>query len=179
MKARKLAKPRKKARPVLAGAGYDGRFEIGSATVDDPYEKGLKLNVAINVRHDVLIHWHSRKMIDAAQFEAGRRFQRIWERAEIGAPGAIRYDKPHVDGGFPIDPLTDQVIEARREMIELRSYLGEYDYGLACRIIGQGQSFDKSRYIGQRVRDALTALAGFWGTTGPARARIRAERIGA
>ncbi|TVR07417.1 MAG: hypothetical protein EA385_12890 [Salinarimonadaceae bacterium] len=179
-------KQKLKLQPKSA-AGYEGMFEVGVADVDDPYEPGKSLRVAVNVRHDPLIHWKSRGQIDEAEYHAGRRFQRIHARAEIGGPAALDYSKPLVDGGYPQDPLTDRVVQANAEMLALRAVLGQADFLLVIRVICLGNTIDQeaaawggrdpSRYVARRVRDALGALALHWGATGREKSRVRAAHL--
>lgn len=163
-----------------ATPGYENRFEIGKARVPDPYEPGKTLAVQINVRHDVLTHWRSRRSIDDAQFAAGRHLQSIWQRAGIGAPGAIQYDKPIVDGAIPGDTFTEKMIGANRELAEIARELGKIDYTLVRRIVCEGASIRhfasnkaEREYLSKRVREALGILACYWGATGKNHTRIR------
>ena len=104
-------------------------------------------------------------------------------RARAGGPAAIDLSKSKVDGGFPVDPLTDAVAAARRELNTLAGALGKIDFPLLTRIVGEGLSLeaeasrwgerDPERYVARRVRDALATLALHWGTTGPERRRVR------
>jgi hypothetical protein len=146
-------------------------------TVSDPFEPGRKIAATINIRHDVITHWWARGKIDTAQMTAGRRFQQLWQDAEIGGPALIDPSKTRVDGGFPVDPLTDAVVLARRELNALAGTLGKIDFPLLTRIVGQGLGIETEaarwggrhpeRYVARRVRDALTTLAMHWGATGP------------
>jgi hypothetical protein len=189
----------KAARGRLVGAsadwspGHEGRYEPTNVitdfatgrripvTVPDPYEAGHKIAATINARHDVITHWWARGKIDAAQMAVGRRFQRLWQKAEIGGPAAIDLSKTRVDGGFPVDPLTDAVVSARRELNALAGALGKIDFPLLTRIVGQGLSVetealrwggrDPERYVARRVRDTLAALALHWSASGRRKAR--------
>jgi hypothetical protein len=157
--------------------------------VEDPYEKGQSLGVVVTLRHDVLRQWHSREAIDDAQFHAGRWFQALWDRAEIGGAGAIDYSKPKVDGGYPVDPLTEKAMQARKDLNGVAAVLGMIDYPLVSRIVGQGVAIDVeaqsgawgdsdgARYVAKRVKDALKALAEHRGAKGPARAKVRGWRV--
>jgi hypothetical protein len=178
-------KPKRLKRMVAtATAGYEGRFEIAHRSVDDPYERGSSIVVAFNRRHDVLTHWHARHTIDDAQCAAGRKFQAIWHRAEVGGPGAIDYGKPRVDGGAPGDVFTDTMIAANQELGALGLVIGRMDLNLMCDVIGQGIPVENTgaargligkepgAYVARRVRDALSVLALHWGTTGRATGRI-------
>ena len=169
--------------------GAEGRFEPGEAVVDDPLTPARKTHVQINLRHDVLTHWHARGLIDAAQFAAGRRFQSLWYRSEIGAGAAIRLDRPRVDGGMRPDPITERAIEARNQLSALAGVLGMIDYPLMTRVVGQGRPIEEEGasgasgtrepqlYIGRRLRDALLVLADHWGARGRDRVPMRAERL--
>jgi hypothetical protein len=168
----------------------EGRFEPGAAVMEDPLAPGRKARVQVNLRHDVLTHWHARGLIDAAQFAAGRRFQSLWHRSEIGAGAAIRLDRPRVDGGLRSDPISEWAIEARNQLSALAALLGMIDYPLMSRVVGQGRPIEEEGasgawgtrepqlYIGRRLRDALSVLADHWGARGRDRAPMRAERIG-
>ncbi len=198
--AKRTANRAKGNRPKIAAPalvpGHEERYEPASVvthlasgrrmpiTVPDPFDPGHKIAVTINARHDVITHWWARGKIDAAQMTAGRRFQRLWQKAEIGGPAAIDLSKTRVDGGFPVDPLTDAVVAGRRELDALAGALGKIDFPLLTRIVGQGLSLeaeaprwggrDPERYIARRVRDALATLASYWGATGPEKGRVRA-----
>jgi hypothetical protein len=125
-------------------------------------------------------------MIDDAEFAAGRWFQKLWEQAEIGTLGAMRYDKPMVDGGKIGDPLNDQVLEAHGALSRVAAVLGIIDYPLMCRVVGQGHTIeveartywnDNRLYVGARIRDALKVLANECGTGGTLEAgKMRAKR---
>lgn len=177
---------RKKRYPaVLPTQGYDGRFELGVVIVDDPYETGSKLAAQANVRHDVLIHWRSRKQVDDAQFLAGQRLQNIWYRAGTGMMSSVRFGHDRVDASGGSDPFPERVAAARAELREIAIFLGQADYLLITRILCEGRRIEdeakefKGRepnlYVARRVRDALGYLADYWGTTGKAKTPMRAE----
>lgn len=174
----------KKKRKLVAKptAGHEGRFEHGILIVDDPYDKGKKMEAQANIKHDLLIHWRSRRTITAAQYEAGQRLQHIWYRAGIGTPGAIQYDKDKVDQSEAADPIADRVVAAANELREIAAYLGRADYKLITALICEGKQLSEygsneveRKYISRRVRDALGYLADHWGATGPKRGKMRVE----
>jgi hypothetical protein len=170
--------------------GAEGRLELGEAVMDDPLAPGRKARVQINVRHDVLIHWHARGLIDAAQWAAGRRFQALWHHSEIGAGASIQWDRPRVDGGTRPDPLSQRAIEARDALSALARVLGMIDFPLMSRVVGQGRPIEEEGasgawgtrepqlYVGRRLRDALLVLAEHWGARGLERVPVRAARAG-
>lgn len=174
----------KKKRKLVARptAGHEGRFKHGILIVDDPYDKNLKIEAQANIKHDLLIHWLSRRSISDAQYQAGQRIQSIWYHAGIGTPGAIRYDTDKVDQSECADPIADRVVDATNELREIAAYLGQADYKLVTALICEGKQLSEygnneveCKYISRRIRDALGYLADYWGTTGPKQGRIRAE----
>ncbi len=162
-------------------------FELGALVVDDPYAKGEKVKALANIRHDVLIHWKSRKQIDEAQFIAGLKLQNIWYQSGIGMPSSIRYDRDRVDVSASAEPLADRVVAACDELRKVAAFLGQTDYRLATRILCEGRRIeDEAReiggrepqlYVARRVRDALGYLAEHWGATGKSKAPMRAMTI--
>lgn len=176
----------KKKRKMVAspGPGYEGRFELAKTRVDNPYDdpKNPKVEVAINKRHDLLIHWYARKTIDDAQYQAGFRLQAIWHNAGIGTPGAIQYDRDTVDVSGQTDPIPDRIIAATDELRAIAAHLGKADYRWLVSLICEGKEISdfsnqekERKYISKRARDALGYLADYWGATGKASQPIRSE----
>ncbi len=150
--------------------------ELGRLNVEDPDLPGARINAQANVRHDVLVHWRSRKQIDDVQFLAGQKMQALWYRSRVGQPATLRYDRDRVDGGIRADAFSEQVATATAELRQIAAFLGRADYRLMILAICEGRPIEElastmegrepQRYIARRVRDALTYLADFWGTVG-------------
>jgi hypothetical protein len=98
--------------------------------VDDPLEAGAKLVVMRSTRDDVLAEMLSRGEIDQAQFDAGRKYERYAEQAEIGSIQAIDPRKEAVDGGGGFEGITDRQIDAVRQLSEAARVLGLKGEGL-------------------------------------------------
>lgn len=123
--------------------GYDGRFEHGERTIDDPLELGAKLTAAVNIRATVLDHMASRRRIDTAQKEAGERFARLFRAAAIGRQKAIDYKEAVDGGGAGDDPITESLIQATAELGEAMRVTGMVGSRFLMAIVGEGRSVEE------------------------------------
>jgi hypothetical protein len=114
----------------------------------------------------------ARKQIDRAQFEAGRRWQELWEAAEIGAVKAIDPTKEPVDGTGPArSPFSDRQKKAFEELNVAMTMLGYEGHQIVHSVLGlrmqlvdvASQRGRPAKYIGQRFRETLETLAKLWG----------------
>ena len=71
------------------------------------------------------------------RLEAARRWQTLYELAEIGGARAIDPGKEHVDGGRFVEPDTDRSGDARDELRTLRDRLGMIELTPSQRITGE------------------------------------------
>ena len=164
------AQSRKRRMEAKPGPGYEGRVEIGTLTVLDPYD-GSVFHAQGNVRHDILIRWKSRKQIDDAQFAAGIKLQGIWYRAQAGTVGTCLPDNDRVDVSGVRDPIPSRVVAAQNELSKVAALLGARDYELVRKVVCEGAKLHdipfatkrQQEYASQRVRDALMDLAEEWG----------------
>lgn len=152
---------------------------VAIAVVDDPLEKGGKLEVLRSLRDDVLAWLQSRRQIDDAQFTAGRHWQRLHQCSTIGVIRAIDPGKEAVDGGRVPESITDRQIEAFRELSESYKALGAYGGQLVFEILGEGRGIREAatlrgcqtdmeiNYFGRRFRECLETLAIHWGYAQP------------
>lgn len=147
---------RRKGQPYLSH-GSEGRVQIGHRLVPDPLEPGAMLPVAVNVRESAIDEMRNRNRINAAQAEAGERFRRVWERASVGRSKAIDTTKEYVDGGLLGDPLTDDLIQASKELREISQSLGMIGASMLVLIIGQGVLI---RDVARRWSDAGGIVSG-------------------
>lgn len=165
--------------------GHDGRFKQGVIEVDNPYDdpEHSRVLTRVNARHDLLIHWWSRGSIDDAQYNAGQRLQMIRYHAEIGAPGTTNYDTDKVDVSGSCDLIADRAVTATKDLLNICAYLGKADYDLVTSLLcgnvklaDYGDTKTEREYVAKRARDALSYLAIYWGTKGPAYSPIRVDR---
>ena len=154
---------------------------VAVAVVDDPLEKGGKLEVLRSLRDDPLAWLQSRSQIDDAQFTAGRHWQKLHQSSTIGIIRAIDPGKEAVDGGKSPEPITDKQIDAFRQLSESYKALGTFGGRLVFDILGEGRAIAEAaamrgckkdieiNYIGRRFRECLETLAIHWGYAAPKR----------
>ncbi len=153
---------------------------VSVAIVSDPYSTiGEKITVLRSVRDDPLASMHSRRQIDDAQLLAGRKWQRLYEKARIGPIQAMDPGKPYVDGGRMGDPLTVTQMAASDELNVANVVLGKGGEGLVRDILGNGLSITQAatgreyyknheiKYVGHRFKTCLESLAILWGFAQP------------
>jgi hypothetical protein len=178
-------KPKPKPRVSLAIVGYDGRFELGSRVVDDPFPdadgRRAKVTVAANVKADVLVMMQAKGVIDDAQSTAGMRFRSLYEHAEIGGARGVDHARPVVDGGCGVQSGASAVAaDAIREMAEIRRTVGDAPTHILVALIGEGVTITDyaTRLNGGHpsslmrdnvscmLRAALDGLIAYWGVGG-------------
>lgn len=99
--------------------------QVAHDVVTDPYGRdGEKIAVFRSTRDDILAEMKSRGEIDQAQYDAGRKYERYAEQAEIGNVQAIDPGKEAVDGGRGYEGITDSQIDAVRHLAEAARVLG-------------------------------------------------------
>ncbi|WP_316176171.1 hypothetical protein [Bradyrhizobium sp. SZCCHNRI1073] len=142
--------------------------------VDDPLEEGKKTEVLRSIREDPLGDLHAREMIDEAQYQAGRAFQRDFEAAETGAR-AIDFTREAVDGGMMADPLSEAHMRATEQLKIVYRKLGLTDSALVNDVLVHNMtraqvaakrgynSRARVEYYGIRFRDCLDCMALIYG----------------
>lgn len=178
------------ARGIEMARGYKGRgsptiydrmsadlpinARVAPAVVDDPLEPGAKLRVARSLRDDTLGFMLARNEIKEHQYEAGRRYERHAEAAEIGNIRAIDPTKEAVDGGGIVEPISDGQIAAVRHLSEAARVLGRHAEFVVRSMLVEKRRFpeiarSQSRADIAHVRmtfiDGLEELAYLWGLT--------------
>lgn len=183
----KAGRKRAKKPPTMPGV------EIATAIVDDPYERGRKIEVQRNIRASGLVALYQRGRLGSAtdadaRLHAGVEFQRIYETAQIGGGRAIDYSAVKVDVSFRYAGLPTGVAEAIRTLAAIRvavgggyavleavggQGIGIYDY--ASRVDGCWPARSVSTAVTKQLIGALDDLIEFFGVAvGPERVRSRA-----
>jgi hypothetical protein len=144
---------------------------VAPTIVDDPVEAGGKLLVMRSLRDDPLAAMHNAKQLDDAQFLAGRRWQEIKRICQVGDVQAIDPAKEAVDGGRGPEGITDQQIDAFKDLSAALRALGIeggyliqlfLDKGLTLTLIAEQWGWFKERdrdFLGRRLRECLDTLA--------------------
>lgn len=146
---------------------------VAVAIVKDPYDpNGGRITTFRSIRDDILAEMFAKEEIDQAQYDAGRKYERYAERAEIGNVKAIDPGKEAVDGGMGYGGITDEQIDAVRCLSEAARVLGAKGEGVVRTIL-----IDRRRFTHLGMSDRATAamrvkfftyleiLAEFWGCT--------------
>lgn len=149
---------------------------VSVAIVPDPYgQNGEKIQVLRSTRTDALAGMFARNWIDEAQLNAGRKWERLFESAEIGSIRGFDPTKEAVDGGKAFEPVTDRQIMALRKLDEAHRWLGRDGYGVVFSVLGQRQLLKTAAeshgyvtarevdYFSRRFRECLETLAILWG----------------
>lgn len=153
-------------------AGIAGH--VAAIEIDDPYEAGGKIVAIRSTRDDPLGGLHARKMIDEAQYQAGRAFQRHFETAARGV-GAIDFTKEAVDGGKIYEGTTDAQMKASDALTVAYAKLGMNGQIIVNEVLVHSmtrrQMAEKrgltgkkwEEYMGMRFRECLDCLALVYG----------------
>lgn len=146
--------------------------QVAVVVVDDPYEEGAKITAFRSTRDDILAEMLARGEIDQAQFQAGQKYEKFVEEAEIGNVQAMDPSKTAVDGGKGYDGITERQINAVRALSEARRVLGATGDTLVRdvlinrrRISTMGLSQWQTKKTIVRFHCYLEVLASFWGCT--------------
>ena len=147
---------------------------VAPIEIDDPMEAGGRLIVMRSTRDDPLADLHVRKMIDEAQYHAGRAFQYDFEAAERG-PRAIDPSKEAVDGGQMPEPITEAQRKAARQLGVVYRALGQDGAALTHDVLIHSKTRSQiassrglvgkrwEEYYGMRFRECLDCLALVYG----------------
>lgn len=165
---------------------------LGERMVDDPLEPGAKLKAIVNLAEHPLEMMLARRRLAEPLYEAGVRYRRIFEAAEIGPGRGIDPAHIKVDGGRLGDPLSDSVVHAQFELKRLAQQLGPIGERIVSAVAGRGMTVSdlaerwpggedvrtKRDYLTMRLKEALDQLASeVWGAKGPERGTISGLRL--
>lgn len=164
---------RRKGRPYNP-ASIGVQAHISVMEIDDPYENGAKAAAARSTRDDPLGDLHARKMIDEAQYHAGRAFQMDFETAERG-PRAIDPSKEAVDGGLAPEPISEAQRRAGRQLAIVYRRLGQNGSTIVSDVLVhkrtrkqmadirglEGKKWEE--FLGARFRECLNTMAEIYG----------------
>jgi hypothetical protein len=185
---------RRKAKPIsLAGragpldrrvAEMQRRGEVAPVTVEDPYglTPGEKVVALRTLRDDPLAALHHNRMIDEAQYKAGRHWQLAYEAADIGTIRSIDLSRERVDGGSaPELTVNERTSRGLAELAKATTALGLEGEAIVRHVLGERMTFAvaaakrglateaERKYIGRRFRECLETLALVYGYAMPRR----------
>ncbi len=120
-----MRRGRKRSPPVsLAGPGYDGKMELKTRQVGNPYDAGETEIVQFNMRES-----NARTLrLGEAQEQAYNRILGLWHQAGRLGYGSMDTAREPVDGGGTGDPWPLRAVEAAEKLNKLREALGRDDW---------------------------------------------------
>ena len=150
--------------------------EVVAVEVDDPLalEPGEKIVALRSIRNDPLGRLYSHHQLEEAQFQAGRAFQKDWERAERG-PQAVDPSRDYVDGVQAREPVTESQRKAVLRLNRAERELGADGSALVHDVLVQGLTMEQvglrrglrtqrwNDYFSRRLRECLDRLALLYG----------------
>lgn len=188
----------------------DPNSDYGIIMVEDPYDPkrpdGLRImrpKIAA-LRDDPIGRMFNRGQLEHAsddghaakvRFDAARRWQAVYDRAEVGGARAIDFTREVVDGCMLKTPDTAGLHEAQQQLLEFDCQLGEEGASLVRAVLGERcelkdvalqlgvQTDFEKRYLGYRLTECLDTLARQMGlmaqrpASGPRRERDEWDRI--
>ena len=189
VKARKRRAGRKRKQQITLP-----KMEIAVIEVDDPYfdpktpesrSNPRKMKATINARESYAMWLYARRHIDKAELKAASRIRRSWERLGGAGAKAIDYTSERVDGGQIAQTITDDHLEAARDLRAAAAVLGPAGYDLTIKLACMGLWISDlspkevhQKYLGMRFRECLDSLAAYWGfKTRPVRSTIGEEKV--
>lgn len=160
---------------------------VAPAVVDDPLEKGAKLQMMMSLRDDPLGRLYVRDQLRSedektrdkaqgrntgeARYRAGRQYQDLLESAELGGIKGMDISKDPVDGGSIPEVLTERQRSAMHELSRTARVLGMQGEALLRDILGGRMAIEQAAdargfkskdgraYVGRRFRECLETLA--------------------
>ncbi|MEN9393192.1 MAG: hypothetical protein RLZZ104_1535 [Pseudomonadota bacterium] len=134
---------RRKVSVTLATSAH---MEMAKAVVDDPYERGAKAEVLVNIREHPISRMHHAGQISDSQRIAAEAFRAHYERSVLGGQKAIDYTKERVDGGLPAEPLTEAAQRATQWLVDVARYsgCGQTGYAILTHVCGEGRGIQET-----------------------------------
>lgn len=156
--------------------------EVAPVMVEDPHAPADKIVALRTLRDDPLAALHHNKMIDDAQYQAGRHWQLAYESADIGTIRSIDLSRERVDGGCgPELTVNDRTSRGLAELAKATTALGLEGEAIVRDVLGERMTFAvaaarrglateaERKYIGRRFRECLETLALVYGYAMPRR----------
>ena len=149
--------------------------------------------VVVNLREDPIGRMHARRQVDAAQYQAARAYQQLYDRATIGNVSPADPSRIRVDGGKAPDPISAARMAAATRLRSVENTLkdqhGFAGLTLTRSVLTGGNSVEKTaRDLGSRsdrelrswawlFRKCLDVLAKALGFASSAKRPTRPRRI--
>lgn len=149
---------------------------LASFTLNDRQEivpvKRDQVTAITSLRNDPLAKMLVRETIDRECYDAGRRWQFIYERAEVGSVSSIDPAKEAVDGGRIREVLTNRQAEAMAAMRKINAALTPSESTLLMAVLGESmfladvarafgwpQTWRQIQFLGAEFKKTLKKLS--------------------
>jgi hypothetical protein len=175
-------KSRRRARQAALDKPFDRTLkeppyntETAPMEIVDPYSTPLRperIMATRTLRDDPLARLHAREQVGEADYLAGRKWQALYELAEMGQPAAVNVMREGVDAMRAIpEGTSDSRMRAARELRRLDQALGLEGCALVRDVLAHRRFIDevarrrglegrgKRDYLGRRFRECLATLA--------------------
>ncbi|CCM66137.1 hypothetical protein BN406_00092 [Sinorhizobium meliloti Rm41] len=148
---------------MLSPMSAPSKIKLRPTEVDNPYfsrahaadtSNPPTIPAMVNIRESAVTTLASRGVLDAAQ-AAANRFRALFETIGGKGAGAMDYSREYVDGGKAREPITEQQMNAGRELARCRELLGARLYSLVSAVAGEGRSLHE--VAGKEKRARLVA----------------------
>src|SRR6516164_11418601 len=169
---------------------HDGSLSEGAPAWVPPSRPTL--TAVVSLREDPIGRMHARRQVDAAQYNAARAYQQLYDRATIGTLSPADPSRIRVDGGRTPDPISAARMAAAARLRSVESTLqGQHGYiglTLTRSVLTGGRSIEKSardfgasserdvRWWGNLLRRCLDVLAKALGFANSAKRPTRPRR---
>lgn len=120
--------------------------------------------VSRSIRDDPLGRLHARGQVEEAEYRGGRKWQRLYEAAEIGSVVGIDPAKDYVDGRRFVEPFNEKHAKAMKRLAQVDKALGNEGAALVRDVLGNRlfiiqvaikRGYGSAEGIPQRDRDYL------------------------
>jgi hypothetical protein len=151
----------------------DGTLSEGAPAWTPPQRPTAR--VVVNLREDPLGRMRARHQVDAAQYNAARAYQKLYDVATIGNIAVADLLRPKVDGGRVLDPISSTRIAATKRLHQvegkLKDWHGFAGLSMTRLVLTSGKTIDKAasdlgaksslekRFWGLLFRKCLDVLA--------------------
>ncbi len=146
---------------------------VGPIEIIDPHgsNPGDTIITFRSLRSDPIAEIHARGGITDIQYDAGRGYQRLYERSQIGSVQAMDLTKPYIDGGGIGESNTDDQLRVYEILKGVNSALGKRAAALLHDVLvlelivrdaaaKRGLFSDRQiNYLGKCLADALDDVA--------------------
>lgn len=145
--------------------GKTGEPDTDTVRVDNPLhgpsspEEHRRIDATRTLRDDPLARLHSRRQISAVEYQAGRRWQELYEASQITQVGSLDPGREYVDTSYRHrDGITDRQRAAQRRLKSLAGTLGRTGAIIVSMVLAERLSLcQAAARLGEGWRDKIVS----------------------